>query len=438
MSAPSLRWRITRGLVLFQILIFVVISSLTVGLVFNASPSGVIVGGKAIRAVTASTARDAGGLILTPNAELQRIQDASPDLWFIVQSGEARLTHGAPPPFAMAMMDDAPRIKVMDIRGEDADPHLTARFEHIGDMAIILGGGGYISDVWASIFLANIVVLVPALVLIGLTLLCVPPFIRRSLRRVTDLSRQVARIDYDSRGSRLATEGLPREIVPLAQGMNEALRRLDAGFETTERFFMNAAHELRTPIAIIQLRLDALPASAERESLRQITRRLAALARQLLEIERFRQAGLTLTRLDLRAVLSDAVADLAPYALAEGYDLSLDSPDAPVWVQGDRAGLDRMVVNLIQNAVQHGGGRGAITVRLSLAGVIEVQDQGPGIPEPQRARVFEPFFRRNPHGAGAGLGLKMVRDIARAHGGDVVVADAAPGATFRVSLPVSG
>lgn len=132
------------------------------------------------------------------------------------------------------------------------------------------------------------------------------------------------------------------------------------------------------------------------------------------------------------------MADLAPYAVAEGYDLSLDSPDAPVWDQGDRYGLDRMIVNLIQNAVQHGGGRGAITVRLTPAGVIEVQDERPGIPEPERARVFEPFFRRNPHGAGAGLGLKMVRDIARAHGGDAEVADASPGATFRVSLPVLG
>ncbi|MDO5640797.1 MAG: HAMP domain-containing sensor histidine kinase, partial [Paracoccus sp. (in: a-proteobacteria)] len=94
-------------------------------------------------------------------------------------------------------------------------------------------------------------------------------------------------------------------------------------------------------------------------------------------------------------------------------------------------------VNLIQNAVQHGGGQGAITVRLDPSGVIEVQDEGPGIPKADRARVFEPFFRRNPHGAGAGLGLKMVRDIARAHGGEAEIEDApGGGAIFRIRLPV--
>lgn len=440
--ARSLRWRITRGLVLFQIFAFFVLSVVMIGLVFHASFSGVIVSGEAGRAVAASVVRNGdGALALRPNGSLQEIREASPAFWFIVQDVDgARLVAGAPPAFARAMMDDSQRLKAMDMRSHNTDPSLTAKFERraspAGELLLLVGGGAFMSDFMATLLLALMLIVVPVVLLILLTLVIVPPFVRRSLHGVLDLSRQVAQIDYNDRGRQLSTSSLPREIIPIVEGMNEALRRLDAGFETTEQFFINAAHELRTPIAIIQLRLDALPDGPERDNLRQITRRLAALARQLLEIERFRQGGLAREPLDLGEILSNAVADLAPYAVARGYDLSLDKPDAPVPVAGDRESLDRMIVNVLQNAVQHGGGRGAITVRLDYCGIIEIEDAGPGIACEDRARVFEPFVRRNPHGAGAGLGLKMVRDIARAHGGDVVIVDSSIGAAFRINLPV--
>ncbi|MDT1064600.1 HAMP domain-containing sensor histidine kinase [Paracoccus sp. CPCC 101403] len=440
--AQTLRWRITRGLILFQIVAFMVLSIVMLGLVFHASFSGVIVSGEAGRAVAASIVRDGDGvLVVRPNESLRTIREASPSFWFIVEAEDgARVMSGAPPAFALNMIDDAARLKAMDMRSAKDDPNLTAKFERrsgpAGELYLLVGGGAFISDFKATLLLALLVIVVPVTVLILLTLAIVPAFVRRSLNGILDVSRQVAQIDYDSRGRQLPSNDLPDEIVPIIEGMNEALRRLDAGIEATEQFFMNAAHELRTPIAIAQLRIDALPDGPDRDNLRQITRRLATMAHQLLEIERFRQGDLAHTSLDLGEILSEAVADLAPYAVARGYDLALEKPEQPVRMTGDRESLDRMIVNLVQNAVQHGGGRGTIAVRLDPSGIIEVQDEGPGIPFEHWNHVFEPFYRRNPHGAGAGLGLKMVRDIAQAHGGEVNIVDGSFGATFRIRLPV--
>lgn len=437
----SLRWRITLGLMVFQIVILVVAAAVSVGFWFNASSSGVIVSGSAIRAVAASVVQDEqGNITLSPTPELRAFQERDADLWFVarVTNGEM-IDYGPVPAVAREAMADAPRIKTLDLRGDD--PRLIARFENVsrpdGQLAVMLGGGGFISEFAASLLLGAFVIFIPTAILILLTLIGVPPFIRFNLRGVLGLSRQMEGIDFQTRGTRLSLEGLPEELLPVVRAMNEALRRLDTGFEVTERFFMNAAHELRTPIAILQVRLDALPPGEERDKLMQIIRRLSALARQLLEIERMRQSEPNRQPVDLGAILSNAVADLAPYAVTGGYDLSLDKPDDPVWVMGDPESLDRMAVNLIQNAVQHGGGRGAISVRLNNAGVIDVTDEGPGIPSAKRETVFEPFVRLNPHGAGSGLGLKMVRDIARAHGGDAIVAaSSGNGTTMRITLPL--
>ncbi|MGP4753685.1 sensor histidine kinase [Agrobacterium pusense] len=106
---------------------------------------------------------------------------------------------------------------------------------------------------------------------------------------------------------------------------------------------------------------------------------------------------------------------------------------------GDRAALDRLFVNLIQNAIQHGGKSGAISIRLSEQGTVEVEDEGPGIAEDKRERIFDAFYRINGHGGGSGLGLKIVRDIAREHGGDVTLqATGGAGSKFRVYLPYDG
>ncbi|HWU16773.1 MAG TPA: HAMP domain-containing sensor histidine kinase [Devosia sp.] len=438
----SLRWRITWGLVAFQIIAVLIVSGILTSIYFNASFHGVVPDPGLVEAIAKSIGRDdKGALALYPDSSLAEKQKTSPDIWFIAQSGAGeRLRSGPVPAIADNVMDVAQRLKSVDIRSQDLDPELTSRFDTIttptGRYSII-AGGAYIPDIQAAFWLSSLVVAWPTLLLIALTLIAIPPFIRLSLRSTKTLAAAMKRIDFQTRGARLPDDDVPREILPVVQGMNEALKRIDAGFEVTERFFMNAAHELRTPIAILQVRLDALAPGPEQEKLKSVVRRLTTIVHQLLDIERFRQNPVQFKLVDLSKIASQAVADIAPYAVAEGYSISLEGAERPIWLSGNAESLDRMIVNLIQNAVQHAGKRGEIVVHLDPAGTITVTDEGPGVPWESRDRIFEPFFRVNPHGSGAGLGLKMVRDIARSHFGDVALAPPDPvGSTFVVTLPV--
>jgi signal transduction histidine kinase len=132
------------------------------------------------------------------------------------------------------------------------------------------------------------------------------------------------------------------------------------------------------------------------------------------------------------------VADHAPLAISAGYDISLRAPDPAAWVLGDRGAIERLLANLTQNAVVHGGNQGTIEIELAGNGVFEVHDSGPGIAPEHRERIFEPFYRVRPLDRGAGLGLNLVREVLRQHGGNIsVLPSHLGGVCFRVELPVA-
>lgn len=122
-------------------------------------------------------------------------------------------------------------------------------------------------------------------------------------------------------------------------------------------------------------------------------------------------------------------------ALAAGYDLSLAAPERPVLVTGDEHALSRAVGNLIGNAVAHGGGAGQIQVTVREWRTIEGDDDGPGVAGTIATTLFEPFCRERTDRDGCGLGLHLVREIMRSHGGDAVLLERGPGATFRLEFP---
>ena len=155
----------------------------------------------------------------------------------------------------------------------------------------------------------------------------------------------------------------------------------------------------------------------------------------MLDIQRLDRCGHPFARIDLVAIAQSAAADLAPLAIAAGYELALDAPATPIETIGDAAALERALTNLVQNAIQHGPRRGTIGIRVSKPACIEVTDEGAGIPRDQREQIFEPFYRLTPLDRGAGLGLNMVREIVLLHGGQVSVTDGADGGTcFRMTL----
>ncbi|MCC7049545.1 MAG: HAMP domain-containing protein [Alphaproteobacteria bacterium] len=270
------------------------------------------------------------------------------------------------------------------------------------------------------------------------TLIVAAVTIRHTLRPVARLSDQAGAITPRTTGLRLEARKVPSEVLPLVQAFNAALERLDEGFALQRRFTANAAHQLRTPMAILRARLDGMAPGPEVESLKQDCDRIARVVSQLLAISRLEANQIEITEtVDLGQLAASVVADMAPLAIASRRSLALEAPAAPVLVRGNSAALRDAVMNLIDNALRFGPPGQPVDIVLRTGARIAVADRGPGLGPQDRARVFEPFWRgRDPRGSGSGLGLAIVAEIALAHGGRASVAEReGGGAEFRVDLP---
>jgi signal transduction histidine kinase len=401
-----------------------------------------------IDVVQRSLARDAdGGLILLSTAELRQLRDDAPDLWFLVRDKQGRsLSEGAVPSEFVKIGDALDHISQARLGWQllKDDPRKPpARLKRVnsaaGDVQILtatqekLSGGKAV----LATSLTFLGITLPSLLLMAAaTFIATPMVVRRAFAGLDTAAAQARQIDIHQRGARLSVHHIPLEVVPLVTAINDALARLDQGYQRHQRFVADAAHELRTPIAILNTRLESLPAGPDKTRLLEDTARLSTLAEQLLDIQRLDQCRHPFSRVDLAAIAQGVIADLAPLAIAGGYELALDTAAERVEVIGDRSALERALTNLVQNAIQHGGRRGTISIRVGLPATIDVSDEGDGIPPEQRALIFEPFYRLTPLDRGAGLGLNMVREIARVHGGHVSVFDGPNGgACFRLALP---
>ena len=255
------------------------------------------------------------------------------------------------------------------------------------------------------------------------------PILSRALK---PLAAEAASILPQEPERRLDEDKAPRELLPLVRGFNAALDRLASELGRRKRFIADAAHELRTPLAVVALRVEALADETDRKELRRGLGRLVHLVSQMLDVERLSLSGRERSPVDLAAVARDVVADLAPTAIGSGYDLSLEAPDSPVEVVGEEQAIARALTNLLSNAVEHGGNRGQIVVTVSERRTIDVVDEGPGVPQSLQPRLFEPFSRGSSNAEGCGLGLHLTREIMRAHGGEVELVPGRRGATFRL------
>ena len=282
-------------------------------------------------------------------------------------------------------------------------------------------------------------------VLVVSALLLVWLAVSAALRPLETLRRSVAsRASDDLRP--LPEAGMPRELGPLIAALNQFNERLRGLFERQAQFIADAAHELRTPLAALKARVElglrAQDAAVWRSTLQdtaQHTDKLTHLANQLLSLARIESGARAIAeggaqRLDLSQLARELGLALAPLAHARGISLALEA-EQPVWVRGEPTLLNELLCNLLDNALAHTPAGGNVILRVLPAGVLEVEDDGPGIPLEDYDQVFARFYRRSNKGSGAGLGLAIVGEICRAHQAGISLHKAEPhGLLVRVAF----
>jgi signal transduction histidine kinase len=274
-----------------------------------------------------------------------------------------------------------------------------------------------------------------ALVAIGIAF-GVYPVVRGLGRRLERLKAGVDQLGGGNLGARVKVEGRD-ELAALAESFNRSAQRIEELVSAHRLLLANCSHELRTPLARIGMAISLVGDKADaktRESLRQ----------DIAELDQLIDEILLTSRLEALPILErHEPVDLLALAAEEAAHYDLEATGVPVTVAGDRLLLRRLLRNLLDNARRYAGdGPIALSVtREQGRAVLQVSDHGPGVPTDERERIFEPFYRlaaTRETGRGSGLGLALVRTIARRHGGDAVcLAAERGGSRFRIELPAA-
>jgi heavy metal sensor kinase len=325
----------------------------------------------------------------------------------------------------------------------------------------VINGGRVINLVQVGISLENVfntqrrfLLIMGAVLPLGLLLATVGGWVlaRRALKPVDRMTQAARRISGEYLAGRLQETGTGDELDWLAKTLNDMLGRLDDSFRQTRQFSADAAHELQTPLTILKGEIEVAlrsPRSPEEyrgvlhSSLEEIDR-ISSLVAGLLLLARADRGvlRLDLKHLNLQALLAEVGEQMR--RLAENQAVSLDyGLVEPASIQGDREHFKRLLVNLIDNAINYTPAGGRVTLSLRCDGKwahLGISDTGMGFTEDEQEQIFNRFYRaaeaRSQRGGGVGLGLSIAQSIAEAHGGRIEV-ESTPGqgSTFTVSLP---
>ena len=270
-----------------------------------------------------------------------------------------------------------------------------------------------------------------------------------ALRPIRELSDKIEKVQAQNLADSRIEENQVKELNQLSVSYNRMLERLSEAFEIQRQFTANAAHELRTPLALMQVQLDLYHSNSHPDNdadtvqmIKMVTEqndRLNKMVKTLLDMSELQTVGRD-DEIILDALVDEVLEDLEP--LAEGKNIRLIGKCKDITMVGSDILIYRLVYNLVENAIKynHLGGQVTVTAdRKEKHVYLSVEDTGAGIPEELKERVFEPFFRvdksRSRELGGVGLGLALVREIVRVHDGNITVKSNPPGGTiFEVVL----
>ncbi len=261
----------------------------------------------------------------------------------------------------------------------------------------------------------------------------------RSLRPLLQASEQAARVGPRDMHARILVADLPSEIAPLVDAVNGALDRLAGAFRNERRFTQDAAHELRTPLAALTMRLQRarLGGVTDWDQVERDLAQMRRLVSQLLDLAR-KEAGSTVidpVPVSLARLAREAAASLLPLVEHDGRALDVDLDDGAL-VRGSADDLRDLIQNLIENALVHGLGAITLAMRVTDRVELDVGDEGQGPPAALRTAVFDRFRKARQDSEGSGLGLAIAQSVVVRHGGTIGFVDG-PTCRVRVTLPLA-
>lgn len=378
---------------------------------------------------------------IIPNAALRSYGDARPTLRY-AGADKSGVLRGSDPALAELLRAVAPRMSrpgsAMQLpSGPDRGNavFLTTAMTATGPVVFATAGNRFGHEDLTSFWRAFLPAILPGYgpVLIA-ALIVVPLVLSRLLRPVTEAAVRARSLDIAKAERLLPIAGLPVEFEPLCESIDAALAKARYGIEQQRLFFANAAHELRTPIAVIQVQLQRLSTGErERDVILAQFRRLGMLVDQLLNVARLEHADEPMVRLDLAQLARRVAADCVPVALARGVLIACEVPTGPVPINGERRSLENALTAIIDNATKTEPRGGEVVVRVGSDTSLSVIDHGAGFSPEDRLHAFEPFWRKNDDGSGFGLGLASVRRVAEIHGGSASIDDG-DGSGTRVTM----
>ena len=308
-------------------------------------------------------------------------------------------------------------------------------------------------------------------IIILLSSVCTYFLTKKTLTPLQKLTSEVSQIQAQNLSTQLAVPNSKDEIAQLTRSFNEMLTRLDNAFSTQKQFSANAAHELRTPLAVLQTNLEVFEKKQEPEMveyqqlftmIKEQTARLSQLVGTLLDMTNLKSVPRT-DHVSLEELVDEVFCDLDPIAEKAGISIHFDDSSSQDWhtdvhtpdasalnnnirnITGSYVLLYRAVYNLVENAIKYNRPNGSVTVSVKEKNgqaMILVKDTGIGISPENQKKIFDPFFRvdksRSRAMGGAGLGLALVDSIAQEHGGSVKVLESnEKGSIIALMLPVS-